>query len=370
MSKHVVTVVGAGNGGCTIAADLSMKGHEVRLLKTSSTMHNKNFEIIQQQGGIYVERDEETTFAPISLITRDFRNAIHGSDIIYIVTQTLAHESLAPRLAPFFENGMVIMLDPGYGGSLLFAKYSHAKKLIFAEGESLPLDCRIISDGKVKVLFENVRNPIGVFPSRLTQEGLNILADLYSNFTGISNVLEATLHNPNLIVHTIGAIMNVSRIEYSNGEFWMYKEAFTPSIWNLVNMLDQEKMDILDKLDLPRISFLESFKFRTFKDLSGDSNRVFKYYADEGSPKGPVSSKTRYITEDVPIGLGLMHSLGKKMGVKTPICDALISIASAINNEDYWRISRTLGTLGIDNLDSNKLKLFLETGYSEYSNTN
>lgn len=362
MRKYVVTVIGAGNGGCTIAADLSMKGHEVRLLKTSSTMHNKNFEVIQQQGGIYVERSDKTVFAPISLITRDFKKALQGSDIIYIVTQTLAHESLAPRIAPLFENGMLIMLDPGYGGSLLFAKHSHAKDLIFAEGESLPLDCRIISNGKVKVLFENVRNPVGFFPSRLTQEGLDILTNLYRNFTSVTNILEAALHNPNLVVHTIGAIMNVSRIEYSKGEFWMYREAFTPSIWNLVDMLDQEKMDILDRLGLPKISFLESFKFRTFKDLNEDSNKVFKYYADEGSPKGPTSAKTRYITEDVPIGLGLMHSLGEKTGVKTPICDALITIASALMKEDYWGRSRTLDKLGVGNLDLHALKLYLEMG--------
>ena len=35
-----ITILGAGNAGCTIAADLSLKGHMVTLCKTSNMLHN------------------------------------------------------------------------------------------------------------------------------------------------------------------------------------------------------------------------------------------------------------------------------------------------------------------------------------------
>lgn len=362
MKKHVITVIGAGNGGCAIAANLSLKGHEVRLLKTSHSMHEENFEAIIKQGGVFICHNSKTEFAPLKIITRDYEQAITGSEIVYIVTQTSVHDILAPKLASYFKPGMIVLISPGYGGSLIFSKYTLVPDVIFAEAQSLPLDCRIVENGKVNVLYENVRNPLGFFPAKETDDALNILKDLFQNFTKLENVFEAALHNPNLIVHTVGAIMNVSRIEYTNGEFWMYREGFTPSIWNLIYKLDAEKMDILEKLKLKRIPYLEYIKVRNSVDLDIDGMEVFKSYANEGSPKGPSNSRTRYITEDVPIGLGLMHSLGKKLNVKTPVCDALIEIASAIHQTNYWEQTRTLDILGVNTLSTDELNLYLQTG--------
>ena len=41
-----ISVLGAGNGGCAVAADMSLKGHEVTLIKTSNSIHNENFKYL------------------------------------------------------------------------------------------------------------------------------------------------------------------------------------------------------------------------------------------------------------------------------------------------------------------------------------
>ena len=43
-----IAVLGAGNGGCAVAADMSLKGHNVTLIKTSDSLHNKNFEYLKK----------------------------------------------------------------------------------------------------------------------------------------------------------------------------------------------------------------------------------------------------------------------------------------------------------------------------------
>ena len=38
-----VAILGAGNAGCAVGTDLSIKGHEVTLIKTSNSMHDDNY---------------------------------------------------------------------------------------------------------------------------------------------------------------------------------------------------------------------------------------------------------------------------------------------------------------------------------------
>ncbi len=154
--------------------------------------------------------------------------------------------------------------------------------------------------------------------------------------------------------------MSAGRIEYSEGEFWMYREAFTPSIWNLVAQLDEEKMDILYKAGCEKISYLEACRFRTEENLTTDTLQVFQKYAQEGSPKGPGTVNHRYVFEDVPMGLCLMNSLGRKFGVVTPICDSLINIASILLRKDFRKEGRTLEKLGLEDMSPEGLLKYIQ----------
>src|SRR5690606_30791649 len=167
------------------------------------------------------------------------------------------------------------------------------------------------------------------------------------NFFYLDSVVEAALHNPNLIVHTIGAIMSIPRIEYTNGEYWMYKEVFTPSVWNLVEKLDEEKNNILLEMGLSRLDYVDACKFRNFEDQTGDSKQAFFDYAMNSSPQGPYVSNSRYITEDVSQGLVMLESFGKMLNVKTEVTTSLINIASFSLKQDFRHKGRTVENLNL-----------------------
>jgi len=343
-----VTIIGAGNAGFAHAAMFTKYGHRVSLLKTSHAMHDDNFSCMQAKGGIQlVDIDGNESFVPLYCITRDPAEALDDVDIIFVLVQTIYHQYVAEFIASHVQHAKMLVVVPGYMGSLYFRKLLGDRIQIYAEGESTPYDARLQNDNIVKILFKNVRNALAFMPLAGKDEGLqlaNALVETYQ-YSRI-NIIESALHNPNLIVHTIGAIMSASRIEYSQGEFWMYREAFTPSIWNIIELLDHEKNAVISRLGCEPLSYLDACKFRNEIDLSKEAFSVFQEYALSGGPKGPNTVNSRYIYEDVPMGLCLLKSLGIHLHIETPICDALISIACALLQHDFRSEGRTLEDLG------------------------
>ncbi|HHX13204.1 MAG TPA: NAD(P)-binding domain-containing protein [Clostridiales bacterium] len=347
-----VTIVGAGNGGSAMAADLSLKGHTVTLFKTSDKGNNEHFKtLIDQNGAILLHDLDGVHQTRIHKVTTSITEAFSENPrVVVIFIKTNYHESVIKRISPYLKDNQVILLEPGYLSTVYFDKYCPDKNLMIAEAESSPLDCRIVKPGEVKILFKNERNPIGIYPSSCKQEAESILKELDYQFVLLDSVIEAALHNPNLIVHTIGAIMSIPRIEYTDGDYSMYREVFTPSIWNLVEKLDAEKMAVLDRLGHKKLPYVEACKFRNSKDLSIDAKEVFYDYAQNNSPMGPTISDSRYITEDVPEGLVLLESLGEYLNIKTPVCTALIDIASACLDTEFRNIGRTLERFGVSHV--------------------
>lgn len=338
-----ITIIGCGNAGLIHAAKLIERGHEIALLKTSST-NSDFYNIIKTEGG-YNVKDETNGgnrfFVRPSMITRNVEKAIAFGEIIMVMTTTLQHESIAELIAPYVRGGQIIVLVPGYMGSLIFRKYIKAN-VIYSEWETTAYNGRIIDAMYVRISFYNPRNAISVSPFSEAENVLDVLSNCFPNTKYLrKNILESALHNPNMIVHPIGILFSASRIEYSKGEFWMYKEAFTDSVVNVIKAFDVEKNKMLNAFGCPSLDYFEAAKWRNEENLDIDAMTVFKSFADS-SNKGPSFVNHRYLIEDVPMGLGLYVSIGKILGLDTSIQEAIMSLASALLNKDLKKNSRTI----------------------------
>ena len=341
-----ITIVGCGNAGLIHAAKLIEKGYDVCLLKTSSVANGSYFETIVTEQGFQVNDTTSVKkfFAKPSLITRDVEMAINFADIVFVITTTLQLVSVAALVSPYLKDGQIVVLCPGYMGSLIFKKYTD-KDITYCEWETTAYNGRIMDESYVKITFYNPRNAISVMPASRGSEVLNVLSKMFDNTKYLrKNILESALHNPNMIVHTIGMTFSASRIEYSKGEFWMYREAFTDSVVNVIKEFDKQKNKILNAFGCESLDYFEAAKWRNEEDLSIDAMEVFKSFA-ESSNKGPCFLKHRYILEDVPMGLGLFVSLGKIAGVDTSIAESVMTLTSALIGCDLKIQARTLSYL-------------------------
>ena len=338
-----ISVIGAGNVGTAIAADLSIKGHEVCLLKTSTKIYNSHYEALVQNKCILLLENDNSVVAQVDT-TADMEKAVFGKDLIILTIQTNYHEEVIERLCRYIVPGQTILIEPGYLSTCFFLQHCN-KDITIIEAESSPIDCRILSPGCVKVLFRNALNPMGVFPKTSMERASSVLNRLGYPYRFTSTIIEAALHNPNLIVHTIGALFSIPRIEFiqeTGGHYSMYKEVFTPHIWNLVEALDKEKMEILTKVGCEGIPYVEACKERNTIDQRINAKEVFFWYAKNAAPDGPEIPDSRYVTEDIPQGLVLMESLGKELNIYTPVCTSLIECASAIFGRDFREEGRTV----------------------------
>ena len=125
------------------------------------------------------------------------------------------------------------------GQNLGLLKFAEDKQVFIAEAATLPYCCRRL-EGPGTVNIHRVNGPNILFaalPATDTEAAIKALERTYAQVVKHAvSILEPALYNVNIIVHPVGALLNMGRIEYSHGEFYMYKEGITPSIARLKAM--------------------------------------------------------------------------------------------------------------------------------------
>jgi opine dehydrogenase len=121
--------------------------------------------------------------------------------------------------------------------------------------------------------------------------------------------------------------------------------------------VDQERIAVGKALGLNLVTCVEWLdRYYTAKGTNlYESIQNTKPYADPIGGKAPSTLKFRYITEDVPYALVPISSLGDQLKVPTPTIDGIISLASALNGEDYWTKGNDVKKLGIKGMTAKQI---------------
>jgi opine dehydrogenase len=368
MSIRKIAVLGAGNGGCAAVADLTLRGYEVRLFSRS----DRTLLPILKSGGITLVEAGEEKFAAPFFVSPLIIGVVDGVDLIIVAAPSVAHEYLAKSLAPHVRDGQRILLNPGHtGGSLHFANALRAAgcqaKLRICETVTLTYICRMPGPTRVEIYRRTTHLRCAAFPGKDTPGLVKEIQDIYPNVVAAENVLETGFANINAIMHPAGMLGNAGWIEKTGGDFLYYREGITPAIAAWIESVDRERLQIVQRLGLAPLSFVDIFYQAGLTTeqarASGSVYRAINESEPNWTIKSPPTLDHRYIKEDVGYGLVPMAEIGRLLGVKTPVIDALITLASVATGTDYRQEGLTIEKMGLSGVGPQDLSKVLQEGF-------
>ncbi|HSE89956.1 MAG TPA: NAD/NADP octopine/nopaline dehydrogenase family protein [Candidatus Binatia bacterium] len=368
MAIKKIAVLGAGNGGCAAAADLTLRGYEVRLFSRSES----TLLPISKRGGIELVEDGTEKFAAPFFVSPHLPPVVNGVDLIIIAAPAVAHEYLAKSLARHLADGQRILLNPGHtGGCLHFANMLRAlgcqAKIKLCETVTLTYICRMTQSARVEIYRRTTNLRCAAFPGKESLELVKEIKEIYPNLMVAENVLETGLANINAIMHPAGMLGNAGWIEKTAGDFYYYREGITPAIAAWIEAVDRERLEIVQRLGLNPLRFVDIFhQAGLTSEAARTSGSVFRAI-NESEPnrtiKSPKTLDHRYLKEDIGYGLVPMAEIGSLLGVETPVIDALITLASVMSGTDYRKDGLTLEKMGLAGVTANELPKVLREGF-------
>ncbi len=359
-----IAVLGGGHGGHCMAADLTLRGHIVSFYEHRSFA--KGFHTTLTTGKVQLSGIGANGIAEIDRVTTDIEAAIDGAAILNVVIPAFGHDLFFSEMIPFLCDGQIVVIWAGDFGSLRLAKLLQdagvKKEITIAETNTIPYGCRLRGPAHIELLLQAPQVCIAALPGEDTLRVLAQLKKVWPMLTAADNVLAAALSNPNPIVHPPGALLNTGRIQYSQGDFYMYREGITEAVARVIKGIYAETAAIAKRLGCQVIEYAER-DFKTPTSIMGVAFQApFDTQGTIASVRGPTSIYNRYITEDLPYGLVPMSQLGDKLDVPTPLIDAIIHIGAAVCNSNFWQNGRTLTSLGMAKMSRKDIISYVATG--------
>ena len=357
-------VLGAGNGGKSMASHLALMGFDV-------TLYNRTADVldpIRKRGGIELESYEggPRGFGRLARVTANMGQALENADAIMVVVPSTAHGPLAQAMAPHLRDGQAIVLHPGRtGGCLEMAEVLRTigckAKVLLAEAETLIYACR--SDGPTQARLFRIKDsvPVAALPSTRTAEVLEALQSAFPQFIDGGTVLHTGLNNMGAIFHPALTLLNAGRIESTGGEFQFYIDGVTPSVARVLEALDRERVTVAAAVGIRARTALEWLHL-AYNATGETLHEAIHNQSGYRGIKAPPTLRHRYIFEDVPASLVPIAAFGQRYGVSVEVIDSIIRLACVVEHTDYWRRGRTLDKMGIDGLSVSELSAYVQTG--------
>lgn len=347
-----------------MAADLSLAGHPVNLYELPDFA--SRIDRVLKTGEIRLTGIGRQGTARLHKATTDMAEALQDVEMVNVVVPAFGHRRMFQEMLPHLRDGQIVVMWAADFGSLELARFlgqnAPGLKLDVVETNTLPYGTRLVEQGWVDLLLVAPLITASALPASRNGSVLPRVQRYFPMVQGAPDVLSCALSNPNPIVHPPGSLLNVGRIQYSGGDFYMYREGITEAVARVIRVLFDEVAKVAEAYGTTVLEY-EDRDFRTTGSIMAVAFQApFDTLGVIGRIKGPSTIGDRYITEDLPQGLVPISELGRKAGVSTPLVDAIITLGSAVCGREFWAEGRTLASLGIHDLSPAEIMRLVREG--------
>ena len=372
-----IAVIGTGGGGLTIAAELGLAGRPVVL--ADQPRFGTALEAVDSAGGIEVtfrsspsDTAAESQLAPVVATSTDPVAAAALASVVIVSVPSYGHEPLATLLAPAWRDGQSVLWvgEPGGAFSAMAAlrKINRRPDITAGETNSLPYAGAFVSGpGKVGATRKLGGTLVAALPSSRLDDVTRLASAIWPWVSGAENVWETLLLNFNAIDHVPAMLLNLGSIQQPEGTFTLWGTGGSPGVVNVIEALDGEYLAMRRALGLanetPYEDYLVAQGLADRKESTLFETVRSSLLARVEFACGPGALDHRFVSEDVPYSLVLASSLGRELGVATPVMDSLIVLASVASGRDYATEGRTLAGWGLDGVGSAGLRSAAEQGW-------
>jgi len=326
LKKPRVTIIGTGNSGCALTADLINRGFQVCLYAHPN--HAGKLDSIQQRGTLISEGVVNGEFKP-DMLTKDMRDAVSFADYFLVAIPSYAQEELFGLMAPHLTEKHIVANLNGNFGSLTLLQQLNGKKPILLETNVVPHASRVNNEGVVTILGTKKFMMIGSLPTKISSpfiENLNTIFPCHLEWC--SDILEVALQSNNGVLHPAACVLNAGWIESKKGDFYFYKDGISPAVGRVIEQIDNERIEIGKLFGFELGSLLDemtSFYGGNYKTIS---DFAFNSKVHNIIKEAPSDTHHRYISEDVPFALVPWYELGQAVGFEAETMKSIIDIAS------------------------------------------
>lgn len=357
---EVWCIIGAGMGGKGLAAQLGINGVRLRVYD----MDEAQIAGIRAAGGLHVEGRGDRVFAPVELATTDLSDAVTGSSVILVSTYGNAHPEVARQLAPFLQDGQLIVLIQGhFAGALTFRTALNAAgckaNVDVSEMDAYPYMLTVKSPDRVLMTSIKETWNLATLPTSRSYAVMKKVAPTFPGIKAAPSILHTAFTDLGALFHVAGMITNVAMVERS-GDYNFYANNMVPSVCRLISTLDAERVAVARaySISVPDVRSWLAVTYNLHNPTLHEAlqEMAITHYRYAPAPK---TLEHRYLVQDVACNLVPIAALGKIANVPTPTIDAAIGIANALTGHDFNAEGRNAQRLGLTNKSVSEIIEFM-----------
>ncbi len=323
-----ISIIGGGNIGTLIAAEMAYKGHDVVIFSSKPSVWAASLEV-------YTPADQLVLSTQSFRVTNNLGQAVQHADLIWIAYPASFFSELAQRMAPFARPGQLIGVVPGSGGA------EFAFRPLLQQGCILFGLQRVHSIARLKEYGKSVymlgRKPelyLGCIPNAHTVRIAELVSKLFDMpCFALPNYLSVTLTPSNPILH-ITRLFSMFR-DYAPGKTYskniLFYEEWTEHSSEMLLACDAELQELCSTipLDLHDVKSLkEHYESDTPQKMTCKISgiAVFKGLTSpmvETADGWVPDFTSRYFTSDFSYGLKIIKDICHLFSIPCPNIDAV-----------------------------------------------